>query len=101
MRAYEKMQSDQRMQAVLRGETPVGSEWRSTAMAASGVTDKVVGGTEVRVVQLQMQTPRDLTCAFSPDRARMVTGVVGRLVRLWDVETGECLRKLVGHTERV
>jgi ankyrin repeat protein len=101
VRAYEKMQSDQRMQAVLRGETPVGSEWRSTAMAASGGTDKGAGGAEVRVVQLQLQTPRDLTCAFSPDRARAVTGVVGRSVRLWDVETGECLRQLVGHTERV
>ncbi len=101
VRAYEKMQSDQRMQAILRGETPGGSEWPWTAMAASRRTDKVAGAAEVRVVQLQLQTPRDLTCAFSPDRTRAATGVVGRSVRLWDVETGECLRQLVGHTERV
>ena len=27
--------------------------------------------------------------------------MVGRSVRVWNVETGECIRQLVGHTERV
>jgi ankyrin repeat protein len=90
-RAAGKMRSDPRMVAALRGETPPEIQPR-----AARPLDAVA-----RVVQLQMKTHRDLTCAFSPDRTRAATGVVGRSVRVWDVQTGECVAQLVGHTERV
>lgn len=89
-RALEKLRSDPRMMSALRGELPGGTP--------SPVKTEANGG---RVVQLQIKTPRDLTCAFSPDGTRAATGVVGRSVRVWNVETGECLAQLVGHTERI
>ncbi len=88
--ALQKMRSDPRMMSVLRGELP--------GILSTPPKPLVNGG---RVVQLQMKTPRDLTCAFSPDRTRVATGVVGRSVRVWNVETGDCLAQLVGHTERI
>jgi hypothetical protein len=36
--------------------------------------------------------------AFSPDGKRALTGARSKAVRLWDVETGCCLRVLEGHT---
>jgi ankyrin repeat protein len=97
IRAARKMQSDPRMVAALLGELPPGVAPRPAGAARARTAD----GAAVRVVHLQMKTPRDLTCAFSPDRTRAATGVVGRTVRVWNVETGECLRQLAGHTERV
>jgi WD40 repeat protein/ankyrin repeat protein len=88
--ALQKMRSDPRMMSVLRGELP--------GILSTPPKPLVNGG---RVVQLQIKTPRDLTCAFSPDRTRAATGVVGRSVRVWNVETGDCLAQLVGHTERI
>jgi ankyrin repeat protein len=89
--AASRMRSDPRMMAALRGETTPDSSPRA-ATPDEGAD---------RVVQLSMKTPQDLTCAFSPDRTRVATGVVGRSVRVWNVETGECVAQLVGHTERV
>jgi ankyrin repeat protein len=90
-RTAVKMRSDTRMLAALRGATPprpVTPQARPSNGAA-------------RMVQLQMRTPQDLTCAFNPDRTFAATGVVGRSVRVWNIETGENLAQLVGHTERV
>ena len=41
------------------------------------------------------------TYAFSPDGKRVLTGAQDRTVRLWDLTTGHCLRKLEGHHSRV
>jgi ankyrin repeat protein len=90
-RANGKMRSDPRMLSALRGEIGQGIPARAARMHDDAL----------RVVQLQIKTPRDLTCAFSPDRTLAATGVVGRSVRVWNVETGECVHQMVGHTERV
>ena len=39
--------------------------------------------------------------AFSPDGKRALSGADDNTVRLWDVETGRCLRVLEGHTDRL
>jgi ankyrin repeat protein len=90
-RAAEKLRSDPRMMAALRGATAPGAQ-TAAAIPRDGAA---------RVVELQMKTPRDLTCVFSPDRTRLATGVVGRTIRVWNVESGECLAQLAGHSERV
>ena len=41
------------------------------------------------------------TYAFSPDGKRALTASQDKTVRLWDVETGRCLRVLEGHTKHV
>ena len=42
-----------------------------------------------------------LTCAFSPDGRRIVSGSYDRTLRLWDAENGEELMILRGHTDSV
>ena len=45
-----------------------------------------------------MHSRNDLTCAFSPDVTRDITGVHGHNLRLWDANTGECLQAFTGHS---
>ena len=42
-----------------------------------------------------------LSVAWSPDGRRALSGADDKTVRLWEVETGRCLRVLEGHTDRV
>lgn len=53
-----------------------------------------------RIVQLDYKAWIEI-CAFSPDRKRILSGAVDKTVRLWDTETGRCLRVFEGHTEVV
>jgi WD40 repeat protein len=40
-------------------------------------------------------------CAWSPDGRRLLSGSVDSTLRLWDAETGVCLRTLYGHANWV
>ena len=42
-----------------------------------------------------------LSVAWSPDGRRALSGADDNTVRLWDVETGGCLRVLEGHSASV
>ena len=39
--------------------------------------------------------------AFSPNNQYVVSGSWDKTVRIWDVESGDCIKTLEGHTERV
>ncbi|MEP0885603.1 NB-ARC domain-containing protein [Trichocoleus sp. ST-U3] len=39
--------------------------------------------------------------AFSPDTQQLASSSFDRTVKLWDVQTGECLKTFLGHTNRV
>jgi hypothetical protein len=53
-----------------------------------------------RAIQLDCKD-QILAYAFTADRKRAVTGGDDKIVRLWDMETGQCLRAFKGHTDRV
>jgi hypothetical protein len=53
-----------------------------------------------KAIQLNSKL-RIYSYAFSPDRKRALSGAADNNVRLWDVETGQCLRVLEGHTDIV
>ena len=42
-----------------------------------------------------------MSVAWSADQRRALSGSADKTVRLWDVETGRCLRVLEGHTDGV
>ena len=50
---------------------------------------------------LEGHTDRVLSVAWSPDGKRALSGASDKTVRLWEVESGRCLRVLEGHTDRV
>ena len=47
---------------------------------------------------LEGHTSLVLSVAWSADQRRALSGSDDKTVRLWDVETGRCLRVLEGHT---
>jgi WD40 repeat protein len=50
---------------------------------------------------LQDQADRVYSVAFSPDGQILASGNNDRTIRLWDVNTGSCLKILKGHDDRV
>ncbi len=59
--------------------------------------EQVAGNT----IQLNYKNATIWAYAFSPDGKRALTGNDDKTVRLWDVETGRCLRALEGHLGEV
>jgi small GTP-binding protein len=54
-----------------------------------------------KAIQLDYKAAKIYAYGFSPDGNRALTGATDNTVRLWDVETGRCLRVLEGHTKDV
>jgi small GTP-binding protein len=53
-----------------------------------------------KAIKLKRLIPISINpAAFSLDGKRILSGYLGNAVRLWDVETGRCLRVLKGHTD--
>ena len=70
---------------------------------------KAQGTAALTEAQLRLQaailflghTDRVMSVAWSPDGRRALSGAYDKTVRLWEVETGRCLRVLEGHTDSV
>ena len=60
---------------------------------------QVLRGSEVTTVL--GHTDQVLACVFSPDSARVVSGAYDGTLKVWDLETGRCLRTLEGHADSV
>ncbi len=54
-----------------------------------------------KATQLDYKNAGIASYAFSPDGKRALTGGTEQTVRLWDVGTGQCLRKFKGHSGTV
>ena len=50
-----------------------------------------------RLRTLQGHGSKVWAIAFSPDSQRLITGSEDQTIRLWEIQTGECLRVLEGH----
>ncbi len=50
---------------------------------------------------LEGRRVRVRSVCFSPDGKKLASGSADETVRLWDVETGACVRKLEGHGDVV
>ncbi|MHC4474541.1 MAG: TIR domain-containing protein [Planctomycetota bacterium] len=73
---------------------------RPTAKLAAAETRGAGEKVAERAIQLDYKS--DINAyAFSPDGKRALTGTDDKTVRLWDIETGHCLRALKGHTGAV
>src|SRR5579872_3337651 len=74
---------------------------RDTGLVTSpiDIDDRFGASGGSRALQLPVHTT-EMYGAFSPDRSRLLTGGDGPdpRVHLWEVETGNCLRDLTGHT---
>jgi hypothetical protein len=61
-----------------------------------------IGEVAEKAIQLDCEsTTRIWSYAFGPDGKRSITGGSDNTVRLWDIETGRCLRVFEGHTGEV
>jgi small GTP-binding protein len=57
---------------------------------------------EIRRTFIQLRAEAGIDAyAFSPDGSRVLTGCSDKIVRLWELQTGRCLRALEGHTDDV
>jgi WD40 repeat protein len=69
--------------------------------ATSSRRAKQLTQTDQLAAQFTGHTDDIRAIAFSPDGRRLVSGGEDRVVRVWDVGTGECQAELRGHTDAV
>ena len=53
------------------------------------------------VKTLEGHTDWAKSVSFSPNNKYVVSGSSDNTVRIWDVESGDCIKTLEGHTNRV
>ena len=74
---------------------------RPPATSAVSEAEAACGQVAEKVIQLDSKDAIINAYAFSPDGKRALTGCNDDTVRLWDLETGHCLRVFKGHTDKV
>ena len=70
---------------------------RLSEQPASGLTEPVAE----KVIELDYDLEPVNAYAFSPDGRQALTAAYDRSVRVWDLQSGRCLRRLEGHTGSV
>ena len=87
-----------------------GDTWDVMTMALSpdGHTLAVVSDKNIRLLDLHTRNQKDVlaghksdvdSLAFSPTGEILASGSEDTTIRLWDVDTGELVRTLIGHTD--
>ncbi|UQA56170.1 pentapeptide repeat-containing protein [Polyangium aurulentum] len=93
------------MRADLRGATLRGARLVAAKLIAAELDDGALDGCDARGAALDLSTapapalllPSHPQClAFSPDSAFLATGHLDGSIRIWDVQSGTCLRFLQG-----
>ena len=82
---------DKLMEACRPGEKPVGE-----LVAAAEAGDEQLAETAI-----ELEVKDVYLYAFSPDGRRALSGSGDNTLRLWNLDTGDCLRVLEGHTASV
>lgn len=82
------------------GEISKVCEPRLTALAPCFVLSRMPSERRDRCVTRVLSAPRCQVC-FNPQGTRILTASSDKTAQIWDVDTGDCLQVLEGHTDEI